>query len=260
MTRKIAGCTATSTASACVWNQAQVLSTGDIRAVRRVYPRFPALSAGVMPSIHSNFPPGITSSGPGRLDVVAVNDSGNLVHQSFNGSWSGWVNNFGGIFTSGVDVVAMGPNHLSIVGRGTENGCHHVIIDKTGAVPPTWEFLGGPITGSPAVVSMGVGQLDVFVRAAADNQLYQQSFRSNGWSGFIARGGVLTAGIDGVAIPGRIDLVSRNSANKMVHKTFLNGWSDWTDRGGFLQGDPQGGGLLQSGHQRSGAVPAGGRP
>jgi hypothetical protein len=167
-----------------------------------------------------------------------VNDSGNLVHQSFNGSWSGWVNNFGGIFTSGVDVVAMGPNHLSIVGRGTENGCHHVIIDKTGAVPPTWEFLGGPITGSPAVVSMGVGQLDVFVRAAADNQLYQQSFRSNGWSGFIARGGVLTAGIDGVAIPGRIDLVSRNSANKMVHKTFLNGWSDWTDRGGFLQGDP----------------------
>jgi hypothetical protein len=218
-----------------VFSRSSSLSTGDIQAVGRMYPRFVDSWA---PQVHSNFGAGITSWAPGRLDVVAVNDAGNLVHQFFNEGWgwSGWVDNWGGILTSSVDVTSWGLERLDVVGRGTDNQVWHFWYDRgnTG-----WEPMGKTTLFAPTIASQGFGSLDMFC-IGTDNQLWSRAYRSaTGWGAWTARGGVLTTAADAQASNGRVDLVSRNSWNRLVHMSG-NGSSfgGWSDIGGALTSRP----------------------
>jgi hypothetical protein len=230
--------TMTKVSDGSTWSsQRSSLSNADRNGVGRMYPRFTSFSSGAMATMHTSYGAGISTWGPGRLDVVAVNDSGNLVHQYFEGGWSGWVDNFGNTLNSSVDVVSWGPNRLDVVGRGTNLHIYHFYWDN-GATG--WDDLGGLSAFGPTIVSSGPGSLDVFTIATTTQTLYQKSYRAaTGWTpNWTAVGGFLTAGVDGVAIGGRIDLVSRNSANHIVHKACTPGCSDWVDMAGFAAGEP----------------------
>jgi hypothetical protein len=217
-------------------SQRDGLSAEDIKGVGRMYPRFNSFTDN-MPTIASNFGPSITSWAKNRLDVLAVGTDGSLRHQFSNdggASWSGWVDNWGGVLTSGVDAVSWGVNRLDVVGKGTNNSIFHFWYDNgnTG-----WEDLGMQMKFDPGISSWSGGNLDIFC-VGTDNAQKHRAFRSDGWHGWENLGGILTAGIDAVSWGvNRIDMVSRNSNSKVVHKAWDgSGWSSWTDRGGSLSG------------------------
>ena len=217
-------------------SQRSGLSANDVRGVGRMYPRFPAFDTDPMPTIQSNFGPTITSWGRDRLDVLAIATDGSLRHQySNNGgaTWSGWVDNWGGVAISGVDAVSWGPNRIDAVAKGTNNSIWHFWYDS-GTLG--WEDLGMQMKFDPGISSWGSGNLDIFC-VGTDNSQKHRAYRPDGWHGWENLGGILTAGIDAVSWGvNRIDMVSRNSNSKVVHKAWDGSWSSWTDRGGSLSG------------------------
>lgn len=91
-----------------------------------------------------------------------------------------------------------------------------------------------------SISSWGPVNLDVFC-IGTDNQLKHRPFRSgSGWHAWENQGGILTAGVDSVSWGNnRIDVVSRNSNSRMVHKAWDGSqFTAWTERGGSLAGTP----------------------
>jgi Astacin (Peptidase family M12A) len=216
-------------------SQRNGLSGPDILAVGRMYPRFSSFSSDNMPTIASNVRPAITSWARNRLDVLAVATDGTLRHQySSDGgsSWSGWVDNWGGNFTSGISAASWGPGRIDVVGKGSNSSLWHFWYDN-GATG--WDDRGIQMQFEPGISSWSSGNLDVFC-VGTDKAGKHQSWRSGvGWSGWENMGGVLTTGVDSVSWgPNRIDVVSRNSWNRIVRNAWINGWSGWADQGGSL--------------------------
>jgi Astacin (Peptidase family M12A) len=229
-----------------VWpSPPKVLSNGDYQAMGRMYPRFSDFTDGSQfVQTVSQYGPGVTSWGPGRLDVVAVADNGNIIHQYYdNGTWSGWVDNFGGVATTAVDVTSWGPNRLDLVTRGTDNQVWHFYRDTTvpGQVFSGWEPMGLQTLYGPTICSEENGSLDIWA-VGTDGLAYSRGFRggAGGWrpNWIQSIPGTVTAGIDCVASRDRNDVVSRNAQNHVVYSPCTGACTNWQDLGGVIFGRP----------------------
>jgi hypothetical protein len=75
-----------------------------------------------------------------------------------------------------------------------------------------WTSLGGYLTGSPAVASLGDGHLRVFGRGG-DNELWTREFNNGGWTGWTYLGGILTSPPTATAYPayGQVEVAVRGA-------------------------------------------------
>jgi hypothetical protein len=198
-------------------------------------------------------PPAVASWGPGRLDIFAVQLTGQMYHKAWDGSaWApaglGW-EPMGGEFASPPTVVSWGPNRLDIFGVGTDGQLLYKNWDGTAWHPsPTgWEPLGGKFISPPAVASWGPGRLDIF-GLGTDRQMYHKTWTGTAWypsptnweplgGEFISPPAVASWG------PGRLDVFGLGADGQMLHKTWTGtAWypspTNWEPLGGEFTSPP----------------------
>lgn len=154
----------------------------------------------------------MVSDQPGRLHVVAVTDSGNILHNIYypNSTWRGWQQLPGTrgwfdvcepaschVLRGSPAVSSWAPGRLDVfVNTWRSDGgsaLKHLWMNNGQWATSKFEVLGtGWMQGSPAAVSKGVGRIDVFVLGDG-NELVQKSFASGSWSGWVDRGGEMTS-------------------------------------------------------------------
>ena len=109
----------------------------------------------------------VTSWGPGRLDVFAVDpESKVLLHKYYDGSaWqpAQGTEKLGGELPVGVSAVSWGPNRLDIIARDGSGKILHLYFD--GTKYSNWEDMQAPssVFGAPIITSWGENRLDIFV-------------------------------------------------------------------------------------------------
>jgi hypothetical protein len=82
--------------------------------------------AGPLPSS-----PGLAASAPGTLDVFVRSSTSRLVHGTIvAGTFSGFVNDLGGVWTSRPNATSWGEGRLDVVGRGARGQLLHWIRSK----------------------------------------------------------------------------------------------------------------------------------
>jgi len=70
-------------------------------------------------------PPAVASWGPGRLDVFAAGEDGQLIHRAFDGGWKDW-HPLGGTFKGGPAAVSWGKNRIDIFVQGMDDHLGHL--------------------------------------------------------------------------------------------------------------------------------------
>ena len=182
-----------------------------------------------LPGEFSNQGPGISSRGPGSLDVFG-SGLDNQTWQTFlgGGSW----NCCGALgspqnapLASNVTSVSWNSSAVHLFVRGADNS---LWSRWWGGATwyPTWYNLGGQFTSGLGVASWAPGHLDVF-GVGTDSQIWQRQHDA-GWSGFTPVGfppGGLAAGSSPDAVssgPGRIDLIVRGSDNQPWVRSFTS--------------------------------------
>lgn len=122
--------------------------------------------------------PGAVSWGPNRIDCFVRGKDGALYHKWFDGrTWNtGWEHlgaPSGTIrLASAPAVSSLGPNHLEIFVRGTDNALWQKVWDGAWR---GWERLGGTFGDNPAAVSWGPNRIDCFVRGTGNTMLHKWS-------------------------------------------------------------------------------------
>jgi len=221
---------------------------------------------------------GVSSWGPGRLDVFVRGIDRAVWHRGYEGGWSDW-ESLGGTVLAGPAAVSPAPGRIHVFARGPAGDLTH--LEYNGSWQP-WQSLGGGALGSapaaaawpgqlnlftrgldgalwsrvysggwqewtrldgllgsgPAAAAWEPGRLDVFARGM-DNALWHKWFSAGSWSGWESLGGLLTSG-PGVTAwgPGRLDIFVRGADNALWHKWYDGGWSEWEQLGGVLSSDP----------------------
>ena len=177
--------------------------------------------------------PGVSSWGPGRLDVFVRGTDNALWHRAYQNGWGGW-ESLGGILTSSPAAVSWGNGRIDVFVRGTDNALWHKWYQNGWS---GWESLGGILTSDPAVCSWGSGRLDVFVRGT-DNALWGKSYQGS-WGGWGSLGGVLNTGPGAVSWGnGRIDVFAAGTDSALWHRSYQGSWSGWGSLGGVLTSAP----------------------
>ena len=177
--------------------------------------------------------PGVSSWGPGRLDVFVRGTDSRLYHKWFENGWNDW-EPLGGVLTSAPSPASWGSGRIDVFARGVDSQLYHKWFENGWN---DWEALGGILMSEPAACSWGPGRLDVFARGT-DSQLYHKWFE-NGWSDWESLGGILTSGPGAASWgSGRIDVFAAGVDSALEHKWFENGWSDWESLGGVLSSSP----------------------
>jgi Repeat of unknown function (DUF346) len=219
--------------------------------------------------------PAMASDGLGRLNIVAKGDLANadgslsrgLLHNHFNGNWSGWIRIPGLDDTGGIcigsacytfygafsqAVASWGPGHMDLfvsmrtqaVNGSSSVGLLHTSTDNyswSGA----WEVVGSmPLSnltqGPVGAISWGPGRIDVFMEGP-NNELEHKWFDNGQWSsGWENLGGILTSPpVIASPGPGLLIVMTRGTDGHLWVKWFDSnlGWGDWGDVGCCLAGD-----------------------
>jgi hypothetical protein len=206
---------------------------------------------GLVPGVGLRFSAAV-SWGPGRLDIFASDQNGNMHHKFFNGTWGpGGINNnwenigggLGGVRLEGPPAaVSWGAGRLDLFAAGADGRMYHKFFNGTwgpGGINNNWEDVGGgpgvPLEGFPAAVSWGPGRLDIFA-LGHDGRMYHKFFDgtwgpggiNNNWEDIgggpgVARqlGGFPTAVSWG---PGRLDIFAAIANGGVGHKFFDGTW------------------------------------
>ena len=171
--------------------------------------------------------PAAASTAPGRTDVVARGDSGQLLHRSVvNGVWSPW-SHLSGQIVGAPAIASSAPGRLDVVARGPLGGLLHRW--HVAGRWSDWQRLGGSLASAPSLVSMAPGRLDVFARGS-DAQLHHGWLVAGVWSGWERLGGVLHSEPSSVSTgDGRLDVFARGGDGDVRHKPFVRGtgWGAW---------------------------------
>src|SRR5262249_15548925 len=149
-------------------------------------------------------------------------------------------------------VVSWGSYRLDIFALGTDNQMYHknshFALSLPGPGPGPWypsqtawdEPLGGVFNSQPAVVSRGVGSLDMFA-LGTDNPLYNKAGdgESPSQASWEALGGVFNSQPAAVARgSNRVDIFALGTDNQMYHKAWDGAWhpsqTDWEPLGGVF--------------------------
>ncbi|MDQ6744052.1 MAG: glycosyl hydrolase family 18 protein, partial [Candidatus Dormibacteraeota bacterium] len=106
---------------------------------------------------------------------------------------------------------------------------------------PTWDSLGGTLTGGPSAASWAPNRLDVFGRGV-DRQLWHRAWNGSAWGGWEPRGGVLAAGTAPAAVSwgnGRLDVFVQGTDGGVWHSWYDGGvWNGWEPLGGHVTSSP----------------------
>ncbi len=128
--------------------------------------------------------PVAASTGGGRIDVAALDDSGALIHRKFDGtSWSDW-RNLGGELTGDVALVAGAPDRIDVFARGKDDSLWTIV--RTGQNWGNWTSLQGKLTSEPAAARDSQG-LHVYARGS-DGTIASRSFAAGAWSAWASHG------------------------------------------------------------------------
>jgi hypothetical protein len=177
--------------------------------------------------------PAVSSWGPNRLDFFVRGMDKNLYWKYWDGSaWSAYTHVEGAPFIVGNPVALTFGANTNALGVFVKGEDRNLYVARW--VPLefgwTWEFLGGPIIGTPAVISWGPNRFDVFARGA-DGTLKHASFDHGTWNLFSSLGPETFVGDPAVASwgPNRLDVFVRGLDGALWTKAW-NG-SQWTGFG-----------------------------
>jgi murein DD-endopeptidase MepM/ murein hydrolase activator NlpD len=180
--------------------------------------------------------PGVSSWGPGRLDIFARGPDNTLIHKWYNqNTWWNW-ESLGGVLASDPVAVSWGTGRIDVFVRGADSALWHRWYDNGAWYP--WESLGGILSSAPAVASWGPGRLDVFI-TGVDGALWHRWFNGTTWPDWESLGGVLASHPSAVSWgPNRIDVVARGTDNGLWHRWYNGSWFDWESVGGAFRSTP----------------------
>ncbi|KAF2963962.1 hypothetical protein GQX73_g9619 [Xylaria multiplex] len=209
----------------------------------------PELFERIPPSTSTSCP-SVFSWGYGRLDIVYVNRSNEIVlHKYFDDgnwgpSWEDAIDLGGGGDIDLVDLYSWGKGRLDIVANAFNGSILHKAWTGTEYFPAgqVWEDLGGNFTGvPPSIVSWGEDRLDVVAISAETGSLLHKYWEGTRWSDWESLGGSF---IGKPAItswgPDRIDLWALDKDAGLNHK-FWDGfqWHGWEYLGGKFSQTPR---------------------
>ena len=122
------------------------------------------------------------STSAGTLDLYAVGTNGWAYHNHYDqyGVWSGW-NDLHGLVTGTPAVTTWGGGRQDIFFKGADTNLYHKVLVGGSFLPSQsdWDFLGGPVTGSPAAASM---QSDWLTLISTRSLATQRGCRTKGGS------------------------------------------------------------------------------
>ncbi|HET7320393.1 MAG TPA: CAP domain-containing protein, partial [Candidatus Saccharimonadales bacterium] len=166
--------------------------------------------------------PAVASMNSGRLDVFIRGSNNHLYQKTWNGSWSGYTDR-GGTIYSDPAAVSWGAGRIDVFAHGASNHLYHIANSNWSS----WQSLGGTITGGPGVASRAKGMLDVYVRGT-NNHLYEKSWKGSSWTGFIDHGGHLTSDPDAISRSYSYENVYARQADKTI------AYAAWVSGKGWL--------------------------
>lgn len=174
--------------------------------------------------------PAVASWASGRLDVVALDASGHMIHKWYQSGigWSTW-GDLGGNFVHTPAAVSWGPDRLDVFGVNTDGTLAHRAW--TGASWTAWENLGGSLVSGVSAASWGPGHIAIVGRRA-DNAIWLKAW-ANGWSDWISLGGN-ASGNPSVTSWGLYNLFVFTPATDgtLWARSLVNlAWSSWTSMG-----------------------------
>lgn len=188
----------------------------------------------------ANEKPGISSRGPGQLEVFMRGGADDINFRSMKnyGTWSAW-QGLGGPLASGIGGVSRSPDHINLVARGTNNEVQHKMWTPSGW--SSFQSLGGWTAHTPSISARDVHHLDVFIRGGAGDLNWRAWNATNGWAAWAGLGGNLASGPSAVSrSSNRINVVAREAGKTSVMQIwYANGsWGGWQDLGGGTYHDP----------------------
>lgn len=170
--------------------------------------------------------PAATSIAAGRVDVFARNQSNQLVRITYDDSkgWGPW-GNLGGSFTGTPSASTWGGSRIDVFVRTAAGKLGQIYSDTPDATWSIWVDLGECLNSSPTAASWAVNRADVFFRGCTSNELGHKWW-SDGWSNYESLDGGLAGAPSAVSLAtGHLDVYVLALNNRIVHKSFSNGWS-----------------------------------
>jgi len=128
------------------------------------------------------------STSSGSLDLYAVGTDSVPYHNHYDsyGVWSGW-QSLGGWVMGTPAVTTWGGGRQDIFFKGTDTNLYHKVLTGGSFLPSQtdWDFLGGPITGSPAAASMQLNWLTLIAHGEpgdTEGLAYKGWFNGSQWA------------------------------------------------------------------------------
>ena len=183
--------------------------------------------------------PAVASWGANRLDVFVRGIDNTLWHKYWASGWSGW-ESLGGGLTSSPAATSWGENRIDIFALGTDRQVWQYVWDNgwSGWFPQGGGDVeaGGLPEDSPAVSTLGLNHLHLFVRHT-DHNLVHKFWDGAGWSDWVTLGGAPIYSTPSVVLRSAemIDVVARGESGQVLWRNALG---DWTAFDGTIQDAP----------------------
>ncbi|WP_160164529.1 CHAP domain-containing protein [Pedosphaera parvula] len=205
--------------------------------------------------INTHINPCVARTSDGRLELFAVDLSGNMTHNyqtSPGGSWAGWT-------LLGTASNLFATNSFPAVGVNADGRLELFAVASSGVINHIWQKVAGSSaatnwssftafsssvspTAKLAVGNWANGVQDLFV-IGTDGVLYHnyQTAPNSGWAGFVSLGGSWQQDGDiavGRENDGRVEVFVIGNTGNLYHnwETAANGtsWNGWANIGGAL--------------------------
>jgi hypothetical protein len=138
----------------------------------------------IVPGSSGKRAPAVTSRGPGRMDLFALDQLQAVWHVEFDAGWKTW-ESLGGVANAAPSACAPSNTQLSVFVRGTDQALYGNGFAQ-GSPWSGWGSLGGVLASGPSAVAISLNRLDVFVRGT-DNNLWLRHIRAGGnWAPVIS--------------------------------------------------------------------------
>ncbi len=192
--------------------------------------------------------PSVSSWGPGRLDIVYVNErEGNVLHKYFGGGQWGpsWdhVEDLGGESIVSVVSSSWGDERLDLVGLTGYGVYVHKAWTGYDWYPSVsaWEHLGSGFASYPAIGSWGSGRLDI-VGITTDSRSIAHKYWHEGWSEWEDLGGGPFTSSPKITSWGvnRFDIWTLDEEGRLNHLFWDGqGYGGWENLGGRFEDTPE---------------------
>jgi hypothetical protein len=167
--------------------------------------------------------------GSGRIDMVGVGTSYNVLHRYYNGSsWSSWTD-LQGATTEPPTICTWGSGRLDIFVLGTDNAVWQRSFSSGNW--GSWTSIEGEFVFGPSATSPGSGIIDVFA-IDSDGYLNTRHFNSTWGDWCLIEGRLKSAPVATSLGDGKIDLFGVGDYGAIWHKWYDKNWTSLKYFGG----------------------------